>query len=72
VGFHTVTDAQIIYKSAEVNEDTGRLDLPVGLTPNAGGVLAPVGDLADPQVSGHRGSVERVIQRFKAPGEQNL
>jgi hypothetical protein len=44
VGFHTVTDAQIIYESAEVNEHTGRLGLPVGLTLNAAGVIAPLGE----------------------------
>jgi hypothetical protein len=70
VGFHTVTDAQIIYESAEGNEHTGRLGLPVGLTLNAAGVIAPLGDLADPQVGVHRGRVEGVIEHFKAPGEQ--
>jgi hypothetical protein len=70
VGFHSVTDAQIIYESAEGNEHTGRLGLPVGLALNAAGVIAPLGDLADPQVGVHHGSVEGVIEHFKAPGEQ--
>jgi hypothetical protein len=70
VGFHTVTDAQIIYESAEGNEHTGRLSLPVGLTLNAAGVIGPFGDLADPQVGVHRGRVDGVIEHFKAPGEQ--
>lgn len=70
VGFHTITDAQIIYESAEGNEHTGQLGLPVGLALNAAGVIAPLGDLADPQVGVHHGSVEGVIEHFKAPGEQ--
>jgi hypothetical protein len=70
VGFHTVTDAQIIYESVEGNDHTGRLRLPVGLALNAAGVIAPLGDLADPQVDVHHGSVEGVIEHFKAPGEQ--
>jgi hypothetical protein len=70
VGFHTVTDAQIIYESAEGNDHTGRLRLPVGLALNAAGVIASLGDLADPQVDVYHGSVEGVIEHFKAPGEQ--
>ncbi|KAN0114590.1 hypothetical protein V8E51_004134 [Hyaloscypha variabilis] len=70
VGFHTATDAQIIYGSAEVNKHTGRLGLPVGLALNAAGVIAPLGDVADPQVGVYRGSVEGVIEHFKASGEQ--
>jgi hypothetical protein len=70
VGFHTVTDAQIIYESADGNEHAGQLSLPVSLALNAAGVIAPLGDLADPQVGVHHGSVERVIEYFKAPGEQ--
>jgi hypothetical protein len=70
VGFHTIIDAQIIYESAEGNEHTGRLGLPVGLALNAAGVIAPLGDLADPQVGVRHGSVEGVIEHFKAPGEQ--
>lgn len=70
VGFHTITDAQIIYESAEGNEYTGRLGLPVSMSLNAAGVIAPLGDLADPQVGVHRGSIGGVIERFKAPREQ--
>jgi hypothetical protein len=70
VGFHTVIDAQIIYESAEGNEHTGRLGPPVGLALNAAGVIAPLGDLANPQVGVRHGSVEGVIEHFKAPGEQ--
>jgi hypothetical protein len=47
VGFHTVIDAQIIYVSVEVNEHTGRLSLPIGLTLNAAGVISPLGDITD-------------------------
>lgn len=70
VGFHTVTDAQVIYKSAEGNEHAGRLGLPVGLALNAAGVIAPLGGLTDPQVGVHHGSIEGFIGHFKAPGEQ--
>ncbi|RFU25268.1 hypothetical protein B7463_g11075, partial [Scytalidium lignicola] len=70
VGFHTVTDAQIIYESAEGNEHTGRLGLPISLALNAAGVIAPLGDIADPQVGVHRGSVEGAVEHFEAPGEQ--
>lgn len=70
VGFHTVTDAHIIYESAEGNDHTGRLGLPIGLTLNAAGVIAPLGDLTDPQVTIHHGRVEGVTEHFKAPGEQ--
>lgn len=70
VGFHTFTDAQITYESTEGNEHTGRLSLPVSLALNAAGVIAPLGDLADTQVGVHCGSVEGVIEHFKAPGEQ--
>lgn len=48
----------------------GRLSLPVSLVLNVAGVIAPLGDLADPQVGVHRGGVEGVIEHFKAPGEQ--
>jgi hypothetical protein len=70
VSFYTIIDTQIIYKSVKVNEYTGRLGLPVNLTLNVTGVIAPLKDLVDLQVSVHRGSMEGVIERFKAPGEQ--
>jgi len=70
VGFHTVTDAQIIYESAEGDEHRGRVRLPIGLAMNAAGVTAPLGDLVNPQVGAHQGSVEGFIEHFKAPGEQ--
>jgi hypothetical protein len=41
-----------------------------GLALNVAGVIAPLGDLANPQVGVHHGSVEGVIEHFKAPGEQ--
>jgi hypothetical protein len=61
---------QIIYKSAKGNEHKGRLGLPVGLALNVVGVIAPLRDLADPQVGVHRRSVEGVFKHFKAPREQ--
>lgn len=48
MGFHTVIDTQIIYESVEANEYTGRLSLPVSLALNIAGVIAPLGDLANP------------------------
>lgn len=40
--------------------------MPVGLTLNIAKVIAPLEDLADPQVSVHRESIKKVIKRFKA------
>jgi hypothetical protein len=70
VGFYTATDTQIIYESAKANEQTRRLSLSVGLALNIAGVIAPLGDFADTQVNVYCGSVEGVIEHFKAPGEQ--
>lgn len=69
VGFHTVTDAQIIHESATANERTGQLGLPIGLALNAAGVIAPMGDLADPQLGVHRGSVKGAIEQYKTHGD---
>jgi hypothetical protein len=70
VGFHTIINAQIIYKSIKVNEHIRRLGLPVSLTLNAAGVIAPLRNLTNPQVGVYRGSVKGVIRRFKAFKEQ--
>jgi hypothetical protein len=70
MGFHTVTDTQIIYKSTEGNKHTGRLSLPIGLALNTTGVIAPLRDLANPQVDVYHRGIEGVIEHFKAPREQ--
>ena len=48
----------------------GRLGLPISLALNIAGVIAPLGDLTNPQVGVYRGSLEGVIKYFKAPREQ--
>ncbi|KIN02768.1 hypothetical protein OIDMADRAFT_40618 [Oidiodendron maius Zn] len=70
IGFYTVTDIQIIYKSIESNKYTGRLSLPVGLALNAAGVIAPLRDHINPQVGFYYIGIEGIIEHFKAPGEQ--
>jgi hypothetical protein len=70
VSFTTITDARIIHESVQAREHTGQISLPVGLSLNTAGVIAPFGDLVDPQVGGHRGSEAAVAEQFLAPGEQ--
>jgi hypothetical protein len=70
IGFHTITDARIIQKVASGKERTGQISLPVGLSLNAAGVLAPLGDLLDPSVGVHHRKANGVAEQFVAPGEQ--
>jgi hypothetical protein len=70
VSFTTVTDARVVRKSMQAKEHTGQTGVPVGLSLNAAGVVAPLGNLVDPQVGGQRGSEDGVAEHFLAPGEQ--
>jgi len=70
VGFHTVTDARIVHESIEGHQLGGEITMPVGLTLAAVGVVAPLGNIVDPAVSGIQRVLDGVKTQFVAPGEQ--
>jgi hypothetical protein len=70
VSFTTITDARIVHESIQANENTGQAGPPVGLSLNTAGVVAPLGNLVDPQVGTQRASEDGVAEQFLAPGEQ--
>jgi hypothetical protein len=64
VSFTTIRDARIIHESANAKERTGKADLPVELSLNAVSAVAPLGDLVDPQIRGHRGCEDGVTEQI--------
>jgi hypothetical protein len=70
VGFHTVVDARIVHESAEGHQLGGQVTLPVGLSLAAVGVVAPLGNIVDPAVSGNQRVVDGAKTQYVAPGEQ--
>jgi hypothetical protein len=70
IGFHTITDARVTQKVASGKDRTSQISLPVALSLNAAGVIAPLGDLLDPSVSVQYGKANEVAEQFVAPGEQ--
>ncbi|PVI00225.1 hypothetical protein DM02DRAFT_474136, partial [Periconia macrospinosa] len=69
-GFHTVTDARIVYESIESHQLAGEVTLPAGLSLAAVGAIAPLGGILDPAVAGHQQVLDGANTQFVVPGEQ--
>lgn len=70
IGFHTITNARIVQESIQGREVGGQINLPIGLSLATVGAIAPLGNIVDPRVAGHRQLTEGGHIEFMAPGEQ--
>ena len=70
VGYHTVVDARITLYSSRAQARGGALEMPVGLSLAAAGVVAPLSDLINPGIGLRREEGSGVSEQFIAPGEQ--
>ena len=70
VGYHTVVDARIAVSSSKAQARGGALELPVGLSLAAAGVVAPLGDSINPEIGLRREEGSGISEQFIAPGEQ--
>jgi hypothetical protein len=70
VGFHTISNARIVQESVQGREVGGQINLPIGLSLATIGAIAPLGNIVDPRVAGHRQLSEAGYIEFVAPGEQ--
>jgi hypothetical protein len=69
VGFHTVTNARIVEESTKGGHVGGQINLPIGLSLNAAGAIAPFANLVDPAFGGSRQDLDAAQSCFLAPGE---
>jgi hypothetical protein len=70
MGFHTVMDARIIFQFISGEEQSRYVRVPVSLSLNVAGIVAPFGDLIDPRISGRWDNSEGILEYFIASGEQ--
>lgn len=70
VGFHTVTDASISQESTLGEGVSGQINVPVGLSLAAAGVVVPLGDLLDPGIAIEKQGLDGAASQYKVRGEQ--
>lgn len=69
VAYHTLVNAQILEQLGGQSSVGGNLAIPVSTALIASGAVVPL-NIADPGLSGLRGSIEDEQRQFKVPGEQ--
>ena len=70
VGYDTMLDAQIVEGAGEAVGSSAQLEMPVTPALAAAGIMVPLGDIADPGVTGNNLSKQGIQRRFVATGEQ--
>jgi len=70
VGFHTVTNASISQDSIDGKNAAAQINVPASLFLATAGVITPLGNAIDPNVSVHRQGLDKEQSQFVAPGEQ--
>jgi hypothetical protein len=70
VGITTLTDARLVLKSVGERQVGGQINVPVGLSLAAAGVIVPLAGLIDPTVHGKYQNIDDVQSQYIAPGEQ--
>ena len=70
VGIQTVTDARIVQKSTHKQQIGGQVNVPVGLSLAAAGLVVPFAGLIDPGIHSQYQSFDGTQSEFLVPGEQ--
>jgi hypothetical protein len=70
VGYHTLLDARIVESATMVSGFRAQLEVPVTASLGATGVVIPMGNIADPEISGHQQRCQGAQKQFVATGEQ--
>lgn len=70
VGITTLTDARLVLGSVGERQVGGQVNVPVGLSLAAAGVIVPLAGLIDPAVDGKYQTIDNAQSQYIAPGEQ--
>ncbi|PTB38642.1 hypothetical protein M441DRAFT_236417 [Trichoderma asperellum CBS 433.97] len=71
VGYHTLLDARILEGAAAMTESHAKVEVPVTASlAAAGAAVIPLGDIADPKISGLNRQEHSAQRQFVASGEQ--
>lgn len=70
VGYSTMLDAVVVEGSAELARTSAQATVPLTESLGAAGVVVPLGNIADPGISGNSANHHGMQRHFVAPGEQ--